>query len=100
MVFAVNPPKTGNTFEAFQAAAKKSKPSNSKTTDVDVSGKTGGGSGKTWTVQVGNNGKLEYDPPFITGANPGDTVKFVFHPKNHTVSEVRVFPIFQLIETY
>ncbi|KAJ6459572.1 Cupredoxin [Mycena sanguinolenta] len=38
------------------------------------------------SVQVGPNGTLTYDPPFITAA-AGDTVKFTFNPKNHTVTQ-------------
>lgn len=33
-------------------------------------------------VEVGLNG-LNFTPPFLS-ANIGDTVTFVFHPKNHT----------------
>ncbi|KAF7367601.1 hypothetical protein MSAN_00823400 [Mycena sanguinolenta] len=38
------------------------------------------------SVQVGPNGTLTYDPPFITAA-AGDTVQFTFNPKNHTVTQ-------------
>ncbi|TFY75208.1 hypothetical protein EWM64_g8805 [Hericium alpestre] len=38
-------------------------------------------------VLVGNNGGLTYDPPQVTGAVVGDTVSFVFMPKNHTVTQ-------------
>ncbi|KAF8311423.1 Cupredoxin [Cantharellus anzutake] len=41
---------------------------------------------KTHLVNVGPNGQLVYDPPFIF-TNKGDVVKFIFHPKNHTVTE-------------
>ncbi|KAK7062131.1 Cupredoxin [Favolaschia claudopus] len=40
----------------------------------------------TFSVQVGPNGTLTYDPPFIT-ANAGDLVRFTFNPKNHTVTQ-------------
>ncbi|KAF7340306.1 hypothetical protein MVEN_01949700 [Mycena venus] len=40
----------------------------------------------THSVQVGPNGNLVYDPPFITAA-AGDTVRFTFNPKNHTVTQ-------------
>ncbi|PPQ74708.1 hypothetical protein CVT26_007559 [Gymnopilus dilepis] len=40
----------------------------------------------TFTVQVGAGGKLAYDPEFVL-ANPGDTINFVFNPKNHTVTQ-------------
>jgi plastocyanin len=57
-------------------------------------------------VSVGANGKLAYDPEYITGAQPGDIVKFTLlvrpthplhppcssslspsNPKNHTVTQ-------------
>ncbi|KAJ7270003.1 Cupredoxin [Mycena haematopus] len=38
------------------------------------------------SVQVGPNGTLTYDPPFITAAT-GDTIRFTFNPKNHTVTQ-------------
>jgi hypothetical protein len=31
---------------------------------------------KVHYVSVGANGKLAYDPEYITGASPGDVVKF------------------------
>jgi plastocyanin len=37
-------------------------------------------------VQVGPNGKFEFQPPAI-GAQPGDQVVFHFNPKNHTVTQ-------------
>ncbi|KAF8901362.1 Cupredoxin [Gymnopilus junonius] len=40
----------------------------------------------TFTVQVGAGGNLTYDPEFVL-ANPGDTINFVFNPKNHTVTQ-------------
>ncbi|KAJ7074993.1 hypothetical protein B0H15DRAFT_43590 [Mycena belliarum] len=42
--------------------------------------------GATFTVQVGPGGQLVYDPPQITAVK-GDTVTFVFNPKNHTVTQ-------------
>jgi hypothetical protein len=39
----------------------------------------------TWNVTVGAGGKLAYDPPFITGAWPGDVVNFIFNPKVHSL---------------
>ncbi|KAJ8700775.1 hypothetical protein PTI98_003765 [Pleurotus ostreatus] len=40
----------------------------------------------TFDVSVGAGGQLAYDPPFVNAA-PGDVVNFVFHPKNHTVTQ-------------
>jgi len=37
-------------------------------------------------VEVGPNGKLVYDPPFLT-APVGSTLAFRFHAKNHTVTQ-------------
>jgi plastocyanin len=42
-------------------------------------------SATTIQVNVGQNG-LEYTPPSIN-ASVGDTVEFIFHPKNHTVTQ-------------
>ncbi|KAF8333923.1 uncharacterized protein EI90DRAFT_3015016 [Cantharellus anzutake] len=53
---------------------------------------------KTHLVNVGPNGQLVYDPPLSMFyfpdvphprqfTNKGDVVKFIFHPKNHTVTE-------------
>jgi len=44
-------------------------------------------SAKVFNVTVGANGKLEYDPPCISGAVAGDQVVFTFSPKNHTVTQ-------------
>ncbi|KAJ7199659.1 Cupredoxin [Mycena pura] len=38
------------------------------------------------TVQVGPNGTLAYDPPSAS-VQPNDTIRFVFNPKNHTVTQ-------------
>jgi len=40
----------------------------------------------SYDVSVGANGNLEYDPPYVT-AQVGDIVNFVFHQKNHTVTQ-------------
>ncbi|KAK7442526.1 hypothetical protein VKT23_016124 [Stygiomarasmius scandens] len=37
-------------------------------------------------VAVGPGGNLVFYPEYVT-AQPGDTVNFVFHPKNHTVTQ-------------
>ncbi|GJE85996.1 cupredoxin domain-containing protein [Phanerochaete sordida] len=42
--------------------------------------------GNVHVVQVGNNGTLAYDPPFVV-AQPRDIVQFVFHQKNHTATQ-------------
>jgi plastocyanin len=42
-------------------------------------------SATTFQVNVGQNG-LAYTPPTVN-ASVGDTVEFIFHPKNHTVTQ-------------
>ena len=42
-------------------------------------------SATTFQVNVGQNG-LEYTPSTVN-ASVGDTVEFIFHPKNHTVTQ-------------
>ncbi|KAF9003040.1 Cupredoxin [Cyathus striatus] len=39
-----------------------------------------------YNVSVGAGGALRYDPQFVT-ANAGDIINFIFHPKNHTVTQ-------------
>ncbi|KAK0472177.1 Cupredoxin [Armillaria novae-zelandiae] len=40
----------------------------------------------TYDVTVGANGALAYDPEYVT-ASAGDTINFIFNPKNHTVTQ-------------
>ncbi|KAF9487767.1 hypothetical protein BDN71DRAFT_1458163 [Pleurotus eryngii] len=40
----------------------------------------------TYDVTVGAGGELAYVPPYVNAA-PGDVVNFIFHPKNHTVTQ-------------
>ncbi|OCH88189.1 hypothetical protein OBBRIDRAFT_734922 [Obba rivulosa] len=42
--------------------------------------------GTVWTVKVGENGTLTYDPPSVN-ASVGDTIAFQFLAKNHTVTQ-------------
>lgn len=42
--------------------------------------------GQTHEVDVGLNGTLEYNPPFVM-AQPRDKIVFKFHPKNHTATQ-------------
>ncbi|KAK0486637.1 Cupredoxin [Armillaria luteobubalina] len=39
----------------------------------------------TYDVTVGANGELAYNPEYVT-ASAGDTINFIFNPKNHTVT--------------
>ncbi|CDO76443.1 hypothetical protein BN946_scf184781.g20 [Trametes cinnabarina] len=41
---------------------------------------------QTFTVKVGENGTLTYDPPTVNAQN-GDTIEFQFLSKNHTVTQ-------------
>jgi plastocyanin len=43
-------------------------------------------SAATFQVQVGQNSTLTFNPPFIN-ATAGDTIQFMFNPKNHTVTQ-------------
>ncbi|KAK0218563.1 hypothetical protein EDD85DRAFT_915880 [Armillaria nabsnona] len=40
----------------------------------------------TYNVTVGANGELAYNPEYVT-ASAGDTINFIFNPKNHTVTQ-------------
>lgn len=109
MLFAVNP---GNKFAAFQAAATGGTPQASSTPSPTISGSVitvtatvtvsgqpitttygsyPGSSAPTTAVStdhkiiVGGPGRLTYDPSNIT-AQPGDTITFEFHQKNHTAT--------------
>ncbi|KAF8337010.1 uncharacterized protein EI90DRAFT_2992207 [Cantharellus anzutake] len=72
MVFAINPPSSGNTFDAFKAKA--------------IATEGGGGGGKMIDVTVGKDGQLTYTPPYVN-AKPGDQVRFTFVSKNHTATQ-------------
>ncbi|PFH48445.1 hypothetical protein AMATHDRAFT_149885 [Amanita thiersii Skay4041] len=41
----------------------------------------------TFDVHVGPNDQLVYVPPFTNNAQTGNVINFVFHPKNHTVTQ-------------
>ena len=112
MVFGINAPKAGNTFDAFLQNAKKSVAQNGpaltsspswphattsspswphETTTTTWSHSSGSGSmnggwkPKTHQVIVGgvNPAKFFYYPQNIT-ADVGDEVEFIFMAKNHT----------------
>ncbi|KAK4151012.1 hypothetical protein C8A00DRAFT_45702 [Chaetomidium leptoderma] len=79
MVHAINPPETGNTFEAYKKAAGDVKASESPA-NVPV-----GGVRRT-NVNVGKGEKLEFQPSNIIQPK-GTIINFMFHPKNHTVAQ-------------
>jgi plastocyanin len=84
MVFAVNP---GNDLAAFQAAATGATPSSSPSASsatAPVPTFSGVPSSSDHRVIVGGT-SLIFNPSNIT-AQPGDTITFEFHQKNHTVT--------------
>lgn len=86
MVFAINPPPAGqpNSFHDFQEKAKQSgaPPPTHKAPEQ----KTPTQHGRVHDVQVGPHGKLVYEPHNVH-AKAGDTIRFHFNPKNHTVTQ-------------
>lgn len=79
MVFAVNPPAEYDpkSFAAFKANALAQPPKGDDQYEYES---------YDHQIVVGPDGKLAYDPPSIQ-AEIGDTVTFVFMPKNHTVTQ-------------
>ncbi|KAG9102824.1 hypothetical protein FRC06_001013 [Ceratobasidium sp. 370] len=114
MVFAINPPREGNTFDAFLANAKNtanqappspyppastSAPAGvvtvTQTTTIGTATSSAAPAAPTTpaaptpnvhVVTVGENGALGYNPPSIQ-AQQGDIVSFQFKSKNHTVTQ-------------
>jgi plastocyanin len=92
MVFAVNP---GTKFDAFKAAAlatgnssvppSSTTPPTSTTTPVVVN-PSPTSTGSDHRVIVGGTGVLAFQPNTVV-AQPGDTVTFEFHVKNHTATQ-------------
>ena len=89
MVFAINP---GDQFAAFQANAmgNTSTPASSAavptaTTPATVSNPSSSTS-QDHKIIVGGTDILAFQPANIT-AQPGDTITFEFHQKNHTVTQ-------------
>ncbi|KAK7035741.1 programmed cell death protein 5 [Favolaschia claudopus] len=88
MVFAVNP---GNDFEAFKAAATGSSAASSAGASASATSTSAAPNPSTTStsadhlVVVGGTAGNIYTPSNIT-AQPGDTVTFQFHSKNHTVT--------------
>ena len=86
MVFAINP---GTQFAAFQAAAMASSNSSSTTTSSSAapsaSSTSSSSTSQDHKIIVGGT-TLTFEPANIT-AQPGDTITFEFHQKNHTVTQ-------------
>jgi len=90
MVFAINP---GEKFAAFQAAAMGNTTTNSSSTAspaVSSATPTASSTSPSSTSQdhriiVGGT-TLTFEPANIT-AQPGDTITFEFHQKNHTITQ-------------
>jgi len=93
MVFAINP---GNQFAAFQANAmgNTSTPASSVTTSAVVPTATtpatvstpSSSTSQDHKIIVGGTNILAFQPANIT-AQPGDTITFEFHQKNHTATQ-------------
>ena len=85
MVFAVNP---GSSFDAFKASAmggsSSSTPPSTSTSVAPSPSSTS--TGTDHRVVVGGTGVLTFQPNTVT-AQPGDTVTFEFHQKNHTATQ-------------
>lgn len=65
MVFAINPPASGNTFDAFKAKAIQQGSSDNSTNSGS----------NILNVDVGPTGQLVFQPPFVQ-AKKGDLVRF------------------------
>jgi plastocyanin len=98
MVFAINP---GNNFAAFQAAATGGAASTAPSTVASSSispaassvaspaatpSTTSSSTSQDHRIIVGGTDILAFQPANIT-AQPGDTITFEFHQKNHTVTQ-------------
>lgn len=93
MVFAIN---AGNQFSAFQANAmgNTSTPGSSATTSAAVPTATtpatvsnpSSSTSQDHKIIVGGTDILAFQPANIS-AQPGDTITFEFHQKNHTVTQ-------------
>jgi plastocyanin len=89
MVFAINP---GTQFDAFKANAmgsgssSGSPPASTSTSAVNPSTTSTPSGGSDHRVIVGGTGVLAFQPNTVT-AQPGDTVTFEFHQKNHTATQ-------------
>lgn len=88
MVFAVNP---GDKFDAYKANAMGGSSSLPASTPVStatsvVSSPSPTSTGSDHRVIVGGTGVLTFQPNTVA-AQPGDTVTFEFHQKNHTATQ-------------
>jgi len=98
MVFAINPPKTGNTFSRFKALAKRTisrstttsimTTSTTTNTSTTVSSRVTGPNPTpvVHNVTVGGNSMMVFSPSNIT-AQPNDIVQFSFVSGNHTATQ-------------
>jgi plastocyanin len=86
MVFAINP---GDKFAAFQAAAMGNTTTASSSSAASPTA-TGSSTPPSSTSQdhriIVGGSTLTFEPANIT-AQPGDTITFEFHQKNHTVTQ-------------
>ncbi|KAF0330075.1 hypothetical protein GQ607_002842 [Colletotrichum asianum] len=80
MLHSINPPSSGNTFDAFRDKAKGAGPSSSPPDGLPVGGK------RFSRVDVGLNGALTFTPNDIKEP-PRTFVEFSFNPRNHSVTQ-------------
>ncbi|KAI8185527.1 hypothetical protein K4K51_011574 [Colletotrichum sp. SAR 10_75] len=80
MLHSINPPSSGNTFDAFRDKAKGAGPSSSPPDGLPVGGK------RISRVDVGLNGALTFTPNDIKEP-PRTYVEFSFNPRNHSVTQ-------------
>jgi len=84
MVFALNP-SNASQLAAFQSAATSPPSVSSTSGPAPIPTSSGVPSSTDHKIIVGGTGVLAFNPPNIT-AQVGDTLTFVFHQKNHTVT--------------
>ncbi|KAI0003402.1 Cupredoxin [Russula compacta] len=84
MVFAVNP---GDKFSAFQAAAmgNTTATTSASTAAASATSTSTSSTSQDHRIIIGGS-TLTFEPANIT-AQPGDTITFEFHQKNHTVTQ-------------
>ncbi|KAI0503064.1 hypothetical protein F5B22DRAFT_576404 [Xylaria bambusicola] len=79
MVHAVNPPETGNTFDAYKAKAQQAAtPSTPPVGTLPVGGL------RKLHIDVGFNGQLMFNPNNVTEL-VGTVVEFSYNPANHSI---------------
>ncbi|KAF6827565.1 extracellular serine-rich protein [Colletotrichum plurivorum] len=80
MLHSINPPPSGNRFEAFREKAKSAGPSTSPPDGLPIGGK------RIARVEVGAAGALTFSPNDLKEP-VGTVVEFAFNPRNHSVTQ-------------